>query len=288
MNWIKLRKSAFPRAKTFLREHEQFCVNAISRFSSEITHHVWAAQTPDPVNGKLISGLLLYGNRLLYPVFHSPDTADLFPAGTMPLPRFFSWILNNNPLHAIQGVSDHVRMVEGALGQKGFLPVSRYDYELRGLECAESGLSVKNIPGLHIRHPTFEDADSLFPLQAGYEQEEVLPKGAVFNPSICRIGLDKLIADNQILMAELEGRIVGKININAQSFTCFQIGGVYVVPQWRNYGIARAMIAALIREFASQKNHFILFVKKANLPARKVYDHLGFGKIADYRICYYE
>ena len=129
--------------------------------------------------------------------------------------------------------------------------------------------------------------DGLYPLQAAYEQEEVLPPGAVFNPAVCRRGLELLAAGNKMLAAEMDGVLVGKINVNARSFTRFQIGGVYVLPQWRGLGIARAMTAALVGELSRRKRGFTLFVKKANVSARRVYDSLGFAKTGDYRINYY-
>jgi predicted GNAT family acetyltransferase len=131
------------------------------------------------------------------------------------------------------------------------------------------------------------DTDALFPLQTGYEKEEVLPPGAKFYPASCRKVLESLIVGNMIMTAELEGKLVGKININGYSNKYFQIGGVYVLPEYRNMGIARAMTFSLIREYAHIKKYFTLFVKKKNIPARRVYDNTGFEKIADYRITYY-
>ena len=292
MYWKKLKQSALSGAEAFLREREHSCVNAVSRFTSGTITHVWAAFLQDLHSGKQrekqISGLLLYGNRFLFPVFCFPsETAAAF-SESMPLPPFFSWILKRSPLHAVQGLAADMDITETALETKGFFPASKYDYDLRSLVYSgEPGMIVKTPPGLRIRRAVMADADPLFPLQAGYEQEEVLPRGAHFNPAACRKGLENLIADNLVLAAELEGFMVGKININAQSYTHFQIGGVYVVPEFRNYGIARAMTAALIREFAPQKNRFTLFVKKANIPARRVYDSLGFLKTGDYRITYF-
>jgi predicted GNAT family acetyltransferase len=80
---------------------------------------------------------------------------------------------------------------------------------------------------------------------------------------------------------------VGKININAESFTRLQIGGVYVDPACRGRGIGGALIAGFIRLFAFREKGFTLFVKKQNAAARRVYDRIGFTKLADYRIDYF-
>ncbi|MDR2019792.1 MAG: GNAT family N-acetyltransferase, partial [Treponema sp.] len=80
---------------------------------------------------------------------------------------------------------------------------------------------------------------------------------------------------------------VGKINTNAESFTCFQIGGVYVLPEYRGRGIATRMAASLSSRLLAQGKNISLFVKKQNPAARAVYKKIGFKVLKDYRICYY-
>ncbi|MDR2160415.1 MAG: GNAT family N-acetyltransferase, partial [Treponema sp.] len=99
--------------------------------------------------------------------------------------------------------------------------------------------------------------------------------------------LARILADEQILAAELDGRIVGKINTNAGSFTRRQIGGVYVHPGCRALGIGRRMTAEFTRRLIRQGWGVSLFVKKRNRAARKIYLALGFETVGDYRISYY-
>jgi ribosomal protein S18 acetylase RimI-like enzyme len=240
------------------------------------------------------AGLLLYSRGILFPVFHlSPSDAAEFLAGGIPLPPFFSPLQSGRPLHAAQGPADDMDLLETALDRRGLFASLRWEYELRGLDLYQPlqgkapGDDDRAAPDLVIRRPETEDLDALYPLQMDYEREEVLPPGAEFNPAACRAGLEYLIKTGMILIACLKDQVVGKININAQSFTRFQIGGVYVLPGFRGQGIARAMTAALIRLLAPRKKRFTLFVKKTNIPARRVYDYVGFSKIADYRINYY-
>jgi GNAT superfamily N-acetyltransferase len=245
---------------------------------------VWAAAFPPDS----LSALFLYGKRLLFPVFRfSLAKRSEFLAEGMPLPLFFRQVLKNDPLHAAQGLADDMDILEAALRKKGLFPASTYDYELRGLTHSVPESGGVSLPGLLIRRPETADTNALFPLQAGYEKEEVLPCGAQFDPAACRKGVEYLIAGGMILTAELKGHLVGKVNINAQSYTYLQIGGVYVLPEYRSLGIAQAMTAALIREFTPLGKRFALFVKKSNAPAIRVYDKLGFVKNGDYRISYY-
>jgi predicted GNAT family acetyltransferase len=117
--------------------------------------------------------------------------------------------------------------------------------------------------------------------------EEVLPKGTTFNPAASRLNLAHILANEQILAAELDGRIVGKINTSARSFTRYQIGGVFVHPGCRTLGIGRRMAAEFVRGLIRQGRGVSLFVKKRNAAARKVYLDIGFDTIGDYRISYY-
>jgi ribosomal protein S18 acetylase RimI-like enzyme len=297
MNWKKLGKRGFPGAESFLRERESYCVGAASRFIAGSGNRIWTA------GKKEINALLLYSRRTLYPVFHFGEKSGTgwgnkrFPGKAIPLPLFFPILQIKQPLHAMQGLSGDLDMLEGDLKKKGFPEPVKYDYELRSLgDVQDAGQAGENPfpaalcqspPELVIRSPGAEDLEALFPLQREYELEEVLPRGAVFNPAACRLGLERLLKEETVLAAELEGVLAGKININARSFTRLQIGGVYVLPQYRRRGIARALTAALIRKLSPLGKKFTLFVKKENLPARKVYDALGFTKIADYRINYY-
>lgn len=285
--WKKLHHHAHTGIEPFLKEREDFCVSAISRFNGKIIENVWASYGQKADNESSVSALLLYGKQLLFPVFNfTPEKTAEYNNFGLPLPPLFPFLVRNKNIHAAQGMANDMGLLENALEGKGITPVSKYDYELLHFDYSED-LPVKTLPGLIIRRAEVSDTGRLFPLQAAYEKEEVLPKGAEFNPASCRRVLESLIEENVILTAELEGRLAGKININAESYNRFQIGGVYVLPEYRSQGIARAMTAALINSFAPQKKHFTLFVKIKNTPARRAYDSLGFKAIGEYRISYY-
>jgi predicted GNAT family acetyltransferase len=166
--------------------------------------------------------------------------------------------------------------------------MDRIDYDLMTLdkqpfhECFCRGPS-----DLVLRMPAQDDADELYRLQAAYEEEEVIPRGGSFYPAACRKTLEKLLKSDQILIACLGKKIVGKININAVSFTRCQIGGVYVRPEYRGLGIAVKMSAVFLKKLTAEGRGITLFVKKRNSAARKVYLRLGFEIRGDYRISYY-
>jgi len=144
-----------------------------------------------------------------------------------------------------------------------------------------------NIPNLKLITPKLADIDAIVPLQAEYEKEEVLPKGAVFSPASSRVNTANIIAKGQVLAAEIDGRFIGKINVSAVSFTRYQVGGVYVYPDYRGKGIAGAMTYEFISSLISQGRGVTLFARKSNTAACRLYLSLGFKKIKDYCIIYY-
>jgi len=128
--------------------------------------------------------------------------------------------------------------------------------------------------------------NALAALHAAYEQEEVLPAASEFRPDASRMNIERIFAEEQMLVAELGGCLVGKINTNAVAFTRYQIGGVYIHPDYRCMGIAGRMTFEFVESLAGMG--ISLFVKKTNAAARRVYQRIGFEITGDYRIDYFK
>ena len=179
-------------------------------------------------------------------------------------------------------------LFEKAMAKTGRKINDFYDYDLMSLDYYIEKKSVRLCPvNLVLRVPALTDLNAIAPLQAAYEMEEVIPTGSSFNPAASRANLTNLIVNGKVLAAEVNGRLVGKIHVNAVSFTRYQVGGVYVHPDFRGKGIARRMTAEFINSLFKECRGVTLFVKKNNLPARKLYAGLGFTVKGDYRITYY-
>ncbi|MDR1239433.1 MAG: GNAT family N-acetyltransferase [Treponema sp.] len=273
---MKKREAAEP--EPFLRRVEPWCVGACSRFLKPGSgkDQVWLLRNRDGV----ASALLLYSRRTLFPVFGGRTD--------IPLSCFIRRHFRGVRFHAVQGCRNEALAVEAALAEMGFSAVDIIDYDLMTLDAEPAAGGFRcGPPGLILRRPDVMDAGALFELQAAYEKEEIIPKGGVFNPAACRLNLQRILKEELILSAEMEGRPVGKINTSARSFTRCQIGGVYVHPDYRGLGIARRMTAEFIRPLISGGWGITLFVKKKNAAARAVYQNLGFRLLGDYRISYY-
>jgi ribosomal protein S18 acetylase RimI-like enzyme len=232
----------------------------------------------DP-EGAVLAALFHY-NRCLFPLFG--NTRDIT------LPRFINRFPGTVPIHAIQGVLEEVHLLENALARAGYRAHEHRDYDLMALDThPEPGSFTAGPAGLTLRRPDRADLGAILPLHAGYEQEEVLPQGVVFNTAACSLSLSRILTREQSLIACLGNQVVGKINTNAFSFSRVQIGGVYVLPQYRGQGIARRITAVFAEQLLSQGRGVTLFVNKENRQAQSVYRRLGFSVLADYRISYY-
>ncbi|MDR2740826.1 MAG: GNAT family N-acetyltransferase [Treponema sp.] len=275
--WHILKKRDFPVAESFLREREKNCVSACAGFIRPgKADCVWFI--PDEA-GNIIS-LLIYNRSSLFPVLG--ENRDI------PAPRFLGRFLNLIPIHSVQGITHDTEVFESFLDRIGRKPGSRIDYDLLYTDQEpQAGILPNSPPGLLLRPVDVTDIEALFPLQAAYEREEVLPPDTVFNPASCRLTLERIVSREYVLAACLGSRIVGKANTNAESFTRYQIGGVYVHTDCRGLGIATLMTATLVRELIARGKGVSLFVKKRNVAARAVYRRIGFVSAGEYRITYY-
>ena len=279
-SWRKMDRRKIPPAEKLLRDRELWCVTACGRFSGFLKQHsstdaVWTLCGRDGIHA-----LIIYINRNVLPVFCGNTQ--------IPNPAFINRVFGILPVHSVQGLRDEVIFVEDYLSTCGLRTADRIDYDLMYIDTPPDSNGFSAGPAdLIVRVARNADFNELAVLQAGYEQEEVLPQGAVFNPAVGRLNMEKIFANEQLLVAELGGRLVGKINTSAHSFTRFQIGGVYVLPSFRGMGIARRMATEFVSALIKQGRGVSLFVKKSNPPAISVYRRLGFKFLADYRITYY-
>jgi ribosomal protein S18 acetylase RimI-like enzyme len=224
-----------------------------------------------------VSGLIVQSGRTLFPVFTENS------GGKTILP-----FLSVDGLYAVQGIGGDVEFLEESLLRRGVRPKERVLYDMMVIDRAPSAASLgAGPPGLIIRQAGKGDMEALFQLQQGYEKEEVLQRDATFDPSVCRLNIERIAAHEQLLLAELGGQVCGKINTGAASPSFFQIGGVYVHPDYRGRGIASKMAAVFVQGLLGQGKTVSLFVKKRNAAARAAYARVGFASLGEYRISYY-
>jgi RimJ/RimL family protein N-acetyltransferase len=276
--WRKMKSRDAAEAETMLRENENNYVSACGKFLSRESGKscIWTLQEKK----SRLSALLINSSSAFLPVLNGQKE--------IPNPDFLKSLLRKKKIHSIQGLAGEVQIFEGVLEKMGGIQADIFDYDLMYIDKPpnQAGL-LSGPPDLVLRVPQLIDLEEIAPLQADYEHEEVLPKNALFSPAASRINLSNFIYNSQVLAAEIRGRIVGKINISSVSFTRYLVGGVYVHPDFRGMGIARRMASEFITTLINTGRGVTLFVKKNNIPARRLYTGLGFKVHGDYRIAYY-
>jgi ribosomal protein S18 acetylase RimI-like enzyme len=281
------RKSGFNAPlKDFLKEREAYCVSACARILkwNWLNDDIWTLcentfRRSVFLPNTAVQALFFHSQRSVFPIFGRDNVPDL---------PFLERFLKKVPIHAIQGLQNDVAILEDAVFPYGFKPAETVDYELMALDTAPIPLSRTHSPaGLVLRKPLSADMDRLFRLQSAYEQEEVLPRGVEFNAAACRLLLEQIVAHEQMLIACIGPRIVGKINTSAKSFSRYQVGGVFVHPDYRGQGIASRMALVFVNLLRAQGRNISLFVRMRNTTARAIYRNIGFHTLGTYRISYY-
>ncbi len=138
-----------------------------------------------------------------------------------------------------------------------------------------------------IRKCCIDDLDSLLPLQAAYEKEEVIFNGREVNLLYTKSTLKKAIEAGQVFAIFSEGKILSKMNISAQGENHILFGGVFTPKEYRRHGFAGSLINFIVNSQGQNGKKSVLFVKTDNLPALRLYASCGFAQFGNYKICYF-
>lgn len=185
--------------------------------------------------------------------------------------------------------------VEALIGRE---PRYRVEYDLMTLRGRVPALPLTESGDRPVRtgnHPSKfkvlragpEHLEALFPLQAGYEKEEVLLPGEPFIQERCRSMLKVTLSGQRVFAAWTETGPVAKAGTNARGLAWDQIGGVYTVPDFRNKGYGRAVFTELCEDRLHDGRKLALFVKVSNNSAKKLYESEGFSTQEGFRITYW-
>lgn len=80
------------------------------------------------------------------------------------------------------------------------------------------------------------------------------------------------------------GEIVFQVNVGTTHSLGCQIGGTWVPPIYRGQGLATIGIAATCKRLLSSHPCVTLHVNERNIPAVRVYERVGFQKVAPFRL----
>ncbi|MCL2558373.1 MAG: GNAT family N-acetyltransferase, partial [Treponema sp.] len=210
--------------EALLRAAEPFCMYACQRFKRRAENKC-DAWTLAGEAGEL-SAVLFQAMKGL-----SITCAGSLPE--LPVPGFLLNPFRKASIYSLQGKKDFVESFEHAMEKSGRRATEKVDFYIMSRKKDPGDFSRAGPQGLLLRAPSVEDEDDFVALQAAYEREEVVSEGMSLNAAACRSRAQRILAVEGVMVAELDGRLIGKINTNAFAFTRCQIGGVYVLPEYR-------------------------------------------------------
>jgi GNAT superfamily N-acetyltransferase len=275
MSWRRASRRELSVVLDFLLRDEALCVPFTSRLRTGARGCEVFFDTD--ARGATTDSIMVSSAGLLLPVLsRREDGCGGLGALLLGLPQ---------PVHSIMGVGRCVRETEELLPLP---PTTRVEYFLMTVrrDAVRPAFPLAD-PGLRVRRAGPADAEAIFPLQKGYELEEVVIDAAHFSDGQCLRLLRGNLRDELVYVAEQDGVPVAKAATNARGFNVDQVGGVYTVPQKRGKGIGALVVGELLKDIFQDKEGACLFVKKRNRPAIALYDRLGFEPVTDYVISYY-
>lgn len=203
-----------------------------------------------------------------------------------------------NPV-CINGTKNGTDLLLKCFEKMNFLPAQVNDYNLLKLEGKEFLLNLKKqsaqsaqIEKFQIIHCkkelSAEEKLELLELQKSYEQEEVVPECFDFDEDFCRLRfLNSLRTQFVLALKNEENQFVAKAGTNAMGFKFVQLGGIFTQKEFRGRHYAKILLQVLLFRLLKIRKSVVLFVKKQNVPANKLYNSLSFKKISDYSIAYF-
>ncbi len=129
---------------------------------------------------------------------------------------------------------------------------------------------------MDVRRASEADLDVLRALWDAFNRE------ATFTPYPGAPFTDSLVTQHVALVAqESNEKVVGMVYVNITSLDFGYVFGLYVVPEARGRGIARALMHEVARILRDQgRTHVVLSVDTPNDKARTLYRQLGFTDAA--------
>ena len=278
--WRRLHAPDADALRTFLLRNEDFAAGFSGRLLRD-----GELRIPGSMAGGVfgsfgpagLTGAVLWSRTgTVFPIFEVPVSGE---EGER-LGRFFQ----GGGIASFLGPEADVEVLEGLLKAKPRVSTPyRYMYFGEGQPPA---CSPPPESGAVVRSAEDTDAAALFPLHSAYEREEVVTELHRFDARASRAALDKILDSETVAVAELDGRAVATARTNAKGFRTWQIGGVYVIPEFRGRGWGRFVMCHLIGVLAGAGKSAGLFVKERNLRARGLYLSLGFRDIGPFRVDY--
>lgn len=133
----------------------------------------------------------------------------------------------------------------------------------------------------HVRHSRIADLDLLVPACAAMHREEIGIDPLVRDAYGYHQRVRDLVEQHRSFVWIEDGGIAFKCEISAETADSAQLMGVWTAPELRRRGYARRGLEEICGHLVRQGRTVTLFVNDFNLPARRLYEHLGFEQIGE-------
>ena len=283
MNWTRLDDALLDPLVRFLGPHEASCVPFTEQLIDDGHLQVPRAREyqvavrrkrDGSINGAILQSLAGVFHPVLDPVYPTIEAEAI---------RLLT--RTSRRLYSIMGRTEHVEALERALRRA---PQEYLTYHLMVQSEPLPDTPLPRIPKrMKIRQAGTDEHRRLFDIQKQYEIEEVLLPGSTFSPNTTVQHLKRTLAEQYVLVAEVDGVPIGKANTNARGLFYDQIGGVFTAPAYRSRGVGSALMIRLLDHIGKQRKNGSLFVKKHNEAALRMYRNIGFSLDGEFKISYF-
>ncbi len=283
----------------FLQKNEQICVQLIANLKKNINNcfvlYLDADKRKDVYGVVSIKSTILHCLPFANPQMETALQQDFINS----FAAFFSENHFEIPV-CVNGTFAGSQLIFEAFKALNQTPAEINSYFLMKLDTkafvkqiAKTHQSEKNLSVIRCKKdlaPTY--LKQLLELQKQYEREEVVPSCMEFDEDSCRLRLLNAMRKQYVLALsrkENDGaeKLIAKAGTNSIGFKHVQIGGVFTLPEERGNHFGFYLMTVLLVKILKMKRIPVLFVKKQNEPASRLYDSLCFEKICDYTIAYF-
>ena len=197
--------------------------------------------------------------------------------------RKISRFFRDREIFSISGDNPSVRLFEDFLSDK----LEGKKKDIRDMYLMEYA-GFQEIDETEIFECSLDDADLLMDLQIGFSMEEQNPvyRKTKVMPAAERMAIERALKKFSIYSVRRENQIVAKAQLNAICRNWIQIGGVYTRPEFRNQGLARALVRHIGNHAVKENKNAVLFVRKENFPAVAAYESAGYVICGEHRCVY--
>ncbi|NRA68203.1 MAG: GNAT family N-acetyltransferase [Pseudobacteriovorax sp.] len=135
-----------------------------------------------------------------------------------------------------------------------------------------------------VRLLTKDDFQAWTPLQQGFLQDTGIQE--IISEDERRRLFESMVKENCWWGLWSADELLAVASLNGKFETRGQLGGVYTKREHRSRGLSKRLIRHILADCIEIHGHTrnILFTGESNIPARKVYEGLGYGTIGHYAI----